>query len=101
ASERVSVTFITHRGGWLPQRTEAPIDAPASRLALERSGDEREHFLGHGIVWHADRVVERLVRGLAADDLCRNPGCLEHGRQPSSLGAGVWIAGDMQDEEGR
>ena len=61
-------------------------------LAAERLGDKREHFLRHGIVWYADRVVETLVRGIAADDLCRNPSCLKNGGQASSLRAGVGVA---------
>ena len=40
-----------------------------------------------------------FVRGLAADDLRRNPCCLENGGQASCLRAGVGVAGDVQDQE--
>src|SRR3954466_15426340 len=67
-------------------------------LLLERAGDEREHLRRYGIVRRADAVVEALVCGIAADDLCGNTGGLEHCGQTPRLCAGVGVARDVEDE---
>ena len=77
------------------------LRAPSLGLAVEGLDDKREHLLRHGVVWRADLVVETLVRGITADDPCRNSSCLENVGQASRLRAGVGVARDVKDKERR
>src|SRR5438552_9687375 len=71
-------------------------------LLFQRFSDELEQRLRRRIIRQTEIVVElRVVDFLGSEDLGGNPCVLQHGSETLRLRGGVWMIGDMQDQERR